>query len=214
MKRLLSATRILVFTAAMVATFCTGRPSLAASSNYLDVCTTGCTYSSLQTAINAVTGSSATNVYTIFIDSGVLSSETSISTGGKSYINFVGRGIEVSIVRASATWFNSVNAGSTASDFLDLSNSTNITMSSLTIDARTNDPGGLTGSSFFNGVRVGASPDKIVVDTSEILGTTYGLWEDSGNTPNPIRGRTSRAGASDYGTLVRATAWCIFSSDS
>jgi hypothetical protein len=44
-------------------------------------------------------------VYTVCVDSGVLSTDTSITTNGKSYINFVGRGIGVSVIRASANWY-------------------------------------------------------------------------------------------------------------
>src|SRR5262249_29713040 len=112
MKRVFSVGRILGLVTAIFVALVAQIGAHAASSNYLDVCTTGCTYSDVQSAINAITNSSATNVYTIFIDSGVLSTSTSITTNGKSYINFEGRGIGVSVVQATATWFQ--NCGGTA----------------------------------------------------------------------------------------------------
>src|SRR2546428_10733189 len=100
-------------------------PVRAASPNFKDVCASGCTYASVQAAIDSITDSSATNVYTVFIDSGVLLTDTAITTNGKGYINFVGRGIGVSVIRASADWFIAPIPGP---DLLDLSNSTNVTI--------------------------------------------------------------------------------------
>src|SRR5437867_5222800 len=158
----------------------TAPPAFAASPYFKDVCASGCTYSDVQTAIDSITDSGPDKVYTIFLDSGSLESNTSISTGGKSYINFVGRGIGVSILRASLTWFQTTTVG----DFFDLSGSTNITLRGITIDARTKDPGGL--SSIFNGVRVD-NADKIVIDSSEIQGVNYTLWEHAGVLTNLIQ---------------------------
>lgn len=43
-----------------------------ASSPYTkDVCASGCTYSSVQAAIDSITDSDSTHVYTIFLDAGV-----------------------------------------------------------------------------------------------------------------------------------------------
>lgn len=67
-------------------------PALGASPYYKEVCASGCAYSSVQSAVDSITDSSATKIYTIFIDSGVLQSDSSIRTNGKDYINFVGRG--------------------------------------------------------------------------------------------------------------------------
>jgi len=74
-----------------LATVLLGTSAQAASPKYKDVCPSGCTYSSVQTAIDSITDSGPDNVYTIFLDSGVLFTDTSITTNGKSYINFVGR---------------------------------------------------------------------------------------------------------------------------
>src|SRR5262245_60346227 len=80
----------------------------ASPSTYKDGCTSGCTYSSLQTAIDDISDSSVTKVYTVFLDSGVLLVDHSISLNGKSYINLVGRGEGASILRAKAEWFANV----------------------------------------------------------------------------------------------------------
>ncbi len=188
--------------------------SFAASPYFKDVCASGCTYSSVQAAIDSITDSGPTKVYTVFVDSGIVSSDTSITTSGKSYINFVGRGMEVSVVQASAAWYQNVGNLSTPPDFFDLSNSTNITLSNLTIDARTQDPGNFGTSLTYTAVSLGGAPDKIVVESSEILGVTYGLWEQLGGDPaKSVQVFNSKVLASNYGILIQQTAWLIFSSD-
>ena len=184
----------------------TAPPAFAASPYFKDVCASGCTYSDVQTAIDSITDSGPDKVYTIFLDSGSLESNTSISTGGKSYINFVGRGIGVSILRASLTWFQTTTVG----DFFDLSGSTNITLRGITIDARTKDPGGL--SSIFNGVRVD-NADKIVIDSSEIQGVNYTLWENAGVLTNLIQVFNSKIRGVAFGIVMRKQSWHIFSCD-
>src|SRR6266850_4070852 len=115
----------------------------AASPYFKDVCASGCAFSDLQSAINSITDSGPDKVYTILIDSGILSSDTSASTSGKSYINIIGRGIGTSVLRASAAWFQNSANGTTSPNFLDLTASTNLTLRDLTIDARSQDPGNL-----------------------------------------------------------------------
>jgi hypothetical protein len=185
--------------------------TLAASSNYLDVCTSGCTYTSVQAAINAITTSSATNVYTVFIDSGVLSTDLSTTTNSKSYINFVGRGEGVSILQASATWFTNVVNATTSADFFDLSHSTHITIRGLTIDARTNDPGIYSGTAF-NGVRL-ENCDRILFDSAEVKALNYGIWEAAGTTGNLIEVYNSKFLSTLTTMQPRDSTWHIFSSE-
>ena len=116
-------------------------PALGASPYYKEVCASGCAYSSVQAAVDSITDSSATKIYTIFIDSGVLQSDSSIRTNGKSYINFAGRGAGVSVLQASPAWYSNVAGGTTTPDFFDFSGSTNVTVTNLTIDASSTDPG-------------------------------------------------------------------------
>src|SRR5438093_4555911 len=132
----------------------TSSPVLGADPYFKDVCAAGCTYSSVQAAIDSITDSGSTKVYTVFLDSGVLTSDTSISTQGKSYINFVGRGMGLSVLRASALWFQNVGGGLTSSDFFDMSGSTNVSVSRLTVDARTADPGGYGPTTSYSAVKV------------------------------------------------------------
>ncbi|HEV8701863.1 MAG TPA: hypothetical protein VGV60_11385 [Candidatus Polarisedimenticolia bacterium] len=194
-------------------------PSFGASAKFKDVCASGCTYTDLQTAINSITDSSASNIYTIFVDSGVLPSNTSISLQGKSYINITGRGMGVSVVQATSSasvplgWFQNVANGFTSPKFFDLSNSTNITVSNLTIDARTLDPGGLGAGLDFGAVYLGDVPDKIVFDSADLQGVIYGLWEGAGNPSGLIQVFNSKIRSADYAILVRSTVWHIFSSD-
>jgi hypothetical protein len=184
----------------------------AASSKYKDVCASGCTYSSLQDAIDAISDSSASNVYTVFLDSGILETDTSITLDGKDYINIVGRGEGVSILRASSTWFANVDGAETGSDLLDLSNSTNVTLRGLTIDARTNDPGDLSGNAPFNGVRL-ESCDRILFDSVEVKAVNYGIWEAAGSAGNLIEVYNSKALSSRIGMQVKDSTWHIFSSE-
>ena len=190
-----------------------GTNAWATPSTYKDVCTSGCTYSSVQAAIDAITDSSATKVYTVFIDSGVLSLDTSTTTNGKSYINFVGRGEGVSIVQASATWFANAFGGSTLSDFFDLSSSTHITLSGLTIDARTNDPGTYNPAMIaFGGVKL-TNCDRILFDSAEIKGVYFGVWEAAGTTGNLIEMFNSKILATSATVATKSTTWHIYSSE-
>jgi len=165
----------------------------------------------VQAAINAITDSSATKVYTVFIDAGVIEQDTSISTNPKSYINFVGRGIGASVIRASTQWFSNVQAGSTSGNFFDLSGSTNITIRGLTIDARSKDPGTITSTpNTFAGVKVN-DVDRILFDGAEVQGLIYGLWENSGT--GLIQVMNSKIGAVNFASVAGSAAWHIFASD-
>ena len=151
-------------------------PAHAGSPLLKDVCASGCTYSNLQTAIDSITDSSATNVYTIFIDAGVLSSDNSFSLNGKDYIHITGRGMGTSIIRASALWFQNAGNGLTSANFLDLSDSHDVTLSGITVDARTQDPGGYGASTIYAGAIVyPPAGTKCVIENSEILGISYGV---------------------------------------
>ncbi|HYV18708.1 MAG TPA: hypothetical protein VFC25_06745 [Verrucomicrobiae bacterium] len=178
---------------------------------YKDVCASGCTYSTLQAAIDAITDSSATKVYTVFVDSGILLLDNSTTLNGKSYINIVGNGEGVSIVRGSTTWFANVFATTTSSDFLDLSNSTNVTIRGVTFDARTNDPGTYT-STAFNGVKLQTN-DRILFDSAEVRGVNYGVWEAAGTTGNLIEVYNSKFLSTVETMLTRSSTWHIFSSE-
>ena len=185
-------------------------PATAASANLKDVCTSGCTYSSVQSAIDSITDSSASNVYTVFIDSGVLSPDNSITTNGKSYINFEGRGLGVSVLQASRTWFSNA---ATSSNFFDLSSSTNITIKDLTIDARTLDPGGLRPSVAFTGVSIGTGADKVVFDGCEVQGLVYGIWDTNATAGNLVQMFHSKVRGVNAGVAVAKATWHVFSSD-
>ena len=192
--------------------FLMGSTSQATSPNYLDVCATGCTYSKVQDAVDAITTSSATNVYTIFIDSGIVSNDDkSIITNGKSYINFVGRGEGVSIVQAPAGWFTNADSGSTHTDFFDLSSSSHITIRALTIDARANAPTG-SGHAGYGGVRVDNS-DSILVDGADIQGLNYGLWQNAGTAGNMIEVFHSKILSSSTTIVAQYATWHIYSSE-
>jgi hypothetical protein len=187
-------------------------PSFAVSGKYKDVCASGCTYSDVQTALNSITDSSATNVYTVFVDAGVLTSDTAISFGGKSYINLEGRGIGSSILRASATWF--ANAGSAGSGILlDLSGSTNVTVRGITVDAKTNDDGTHPTSSTYTAIQTD-NADKLVFDSMEALATTNGIWDHANSTTHKIDVRNCQIRGALYGIyVVTGAAWHVFSSD-
>ena len=185
--------------------------ALASPSTYKDVCTSGCTYSTVQAAIDSITDSSATKVYTVFIDSGVLFNNTSMTTNGKDYINFVGRGEGVSIVQATSTWFANVFSASTPSDFLDLSGSTNVTLRGFTLDARTNDPGTYT-STTFNGVKL-ENADRLLFDTVEIKAVNYAVWENLGTAGNLIEMFDAKLLATNTTLQTRNSTWHIFSSE-
>ncbi|HYV18709.1 MAG TPA: hypothetical protein VFC25_06750 [Verrucomicrobiae bacterium] len=189
-----------------------GTPKAQATpSTYKDVCASGCTYSTLQSAIDAITDSSATKVYTVFLDSGILSTDTSTTLNGKSYINIVGRGEGVSILQASTTWFANVFAGTTPFDFLDLTSSTNITLRGLTIDARTNDPGSYS-STQFNGIRL-FNVDRLLLDSVEVRAVNFGMWEYGGTAGNLIEVYNSKLLSTVNTIISRNTTWHVFGSE-
>ena len=194
--------------------FATPHAAFAASLLYKDVCASGCTYNNVQSAIDSITDSSATNVYTIFLDAGVLETATPITMSGKSYINLVGRGMGVSVIRANANFF--INNQGSSVDVLDLSNSTNITIRGLTIDGRTGDPcnsGNCVGAgTFYNGVQV-TNADRILLDGAEVMGITYGFWENPNSSSHVIQVFGSKILSSNYGIGIHGAVWHIFSSD-
>jgi hypothetical protein len=182
-------------------------PSLAVSSKFKDVCASGCTYSSVQDAIDAISDSSSTNVYTIFVDAGVLTTSTGITTNGKSYINFIGRGMGASIVQATAGWFGA------SRNLLDLSDSTHIVVRGLTLDAKTNDDGSNSTSNNYTAVLTDDA-DAILFDSCEVMASTYAFWEASNSSGHHIELRNSVVRSAYYGLYLQTPAsWHIYSSD-
>jgi hypothetical protein len=191
-----------------------GGPSLAGSPQYKDVCASGCTYSSVQAAITSITDSSATKVYTVFIDSGVLQSDDSITTSGKDYINFVGRGMGVSVLQASSNWYSRVASLSTPPDFFDFTGSTNCTVSNLTIDARTTDPGNVSTAMQLAGAKVDpGTGGKITFDGVEVQGIQFGMWDDGTLSDGTVEIFDSKLRAAQYAGYVSNDKWHIFSSE-
>ena len=189
-------------------------PALGGSPQYKDVCASGCTYSTVQAAIDSITDSSATKVYTVFIDSGILQSDNSITTNGKDYINFVGRGMGVSVLQASPTWYSRVAALQTGSTFFDFTDSTSVTVSNLTIDARSTDPGNVSSSVPFGGAKVDpGSGGKIVFDSCEVQGVYYAMWDDGALYDGLVELFGSKLRGVQYGAYVSNDKWHIFSSD-
>ncbi len=190
------------------------RPALAGSPQYKDVCASGCTYSSVQAAIDSITDSSATKVYTVFIDSGILQSDDSITTNGKDYINFVGRGMGVSVVQASSSWYSRVASMLTGPDFFDFSGSTNITVSNLSIDARSTDPGNVSTSMSFAGAKVDpGTGGKITFDGAEVQGIQFGMWDDGTLFDGTVELFDSKVRAAQYAGYVSNDKWHIFSTE-
>jgi len=124
--KILSASLVWIFFVFLFA-FSNPTATFAASPYYKEVCASGCAFPNVQSAIDSIVDSGPDKVYTVFIDSGVLESDVSITTNSKSYINFVGRGMGTSILRASTVWFQNVASGATSGDFFDLTGSSNIT---------------------------------------------------------------------------------------
>ena len=187
-----------------------------ASSPYTkDVCASGCTYSSLQAAIDAITDSSATKVYTIFVDSGTLLSDNSISLNGKDYINITGRGMGTSIIQASTLWYQNAGNGLTSQNFVDLSDSQNVTLSGITIDARTLDPGGFGASTIYTGLVVQPpTGTKVDIENCEILGLYYGLsGQGSGGGNGLVDVFNSRIQGAVVAFWPYGVNWHVFSTD-
>lgn len=189
-------------------------PALAGSPQYKDVCASNCSYSSVQAAIDSITDSSATNVYTVFIDSGILQSDDSITTNGKDYINFVGRGMGVSVLQASSSWYSRVASMTTGPDFFDFTGSTNITVSNLSIDARTTDPGNVSTAMSFAGAKVDpGTGGKITFDGAEVQGIQFGMWDDGALSDGTVELFDSKLRGAQYAGYASNDKWHIFSSE-
>ena len=189
-------------------------PALGASPYYKEVCASGCAYSSVQAAVDSITDSSATKIYTIFIDSGVLQSDSSIRTNGKSYINFVGRGAGVSVLQASPAWYSNVAGGTTTPDFFDFSGSTNVTVTNLTIDASSTDPGTVSTMLAFAAVKVGpGTGGKILFRGCGIQAINYGMWEDGTATGGLIEIFDSKVQSASIAVYLGGNRWHIYSSE-
>jgi hypothetical protein len=188
-------------------------PGAQASSPYiLEVCASGCTYSSVQSAIDDINDSSATKIYTIFVDAGILQSDNSISFNGKDYINLVGRGMGTSVLQASAQWYQIAASG--YQNYLDLSDSQNVTLSGITIDARTLDPGGLGSSTYYVGLAVQPpTGTKVTIENCEILGLNYGVSGTTGTGSGLVDVFNSKIRGADIGLWPSNVNWHIFASD-
>jgi hypothetical protein len=192
-----------------------GSQILASPGKLITVCPSGCDQTDLQSAINSISGSSSTNIYTILLEAGIFTSDTSISLVNKKYINIIGRGIGGSVLRASAQWFVN-NNGVAEADFLDLSDAEHIVLQDLTIDAKTLDPGGLGFATLYEAIRVGpgsTNPTSLTIRGCEVLGLSGAVTEFAtvlGGTVDIFNSRIvgDRNGMGIYGSL-----WHTFSSD-
>ena len=191
-----------------------GLETHATPGKLVTVCPSGCDSTNLQSAINGISGSSATNIYTILLEAGIHSSDTSITLNGKSYINIVGRGVGGSILQASALWFQN-NAGLTAATFLDLTDSEHIVLQDLTIDARSQDPGGLGSSTFYRTVLVGPGthPVSLIIRSCEILGLSSAVHEFGSVAGGTVDVFSSDISGDHNGIAIYGTLWHVFSSD-
>ncbi|ANM29464.1 hypothetical protein ABI59_07510 [Acidobacteria bacterium Mor1] len=207
--RLLTALFAFLFTAGTVA---------AQPATYITVCTTGCDYNNLQTAINSITDSSITKPYTVFIESGILSVDTDISIANKHYINFVGHAPGASVVEASASWFTNTTTG----NLLTISGSTNLTFRGFTIDAFENDDGthvkdfgAVISEDWFDAGESEYIPsDEILMEDMELRGSVYGWWHAD---PRPDNGRfrifNSIVFSNHYALVFDTAIWHIFGSE-
>ena len=185
--------------------------SSPASANLKDVCASGCTYSTLQAAVDSITDSGPDNVYTIHLEAGVLNSSTSTALNGKSYINIVGRGMGTSILRATSTWFANVNSGAEQHpSFLDLVGSTNIRIANLSIDARTNATNGIA----HNPAGIGTdNADRIVIDGCSVDGDVYAVWEITNTSDHLIEILGSKIRGIESGVRIGSAVWHIYGSE-
>jgi hypothetical protein len=189
-------------------------PTPASPGKLITVCPSGCDQTSLQSAINSISGSSSTNIYTILLEAGIHSSDTSISLNGKDYINIVGRGIGGSIVQASALWFQN-NGGFLDATFLDLTDSEHILLQDLTIDAQTQDPGGFGSGTNYKTIVLG--PGTVPVSTTlrgcEVLGLSSAVWEYAAVAGSTVDIFNSSISGDRNGITVYGSLWHVFSSD-
>jgi hypothetical protein len=192
-----------------------GFMAIPAYGETLNVCSSGCTYDNVQDAIDSITDSSVTNVYTISIDAGVFQSDDSITTDGKDYINFVGRGAGVTVLQASPAWYAGVASSLTGPDFFDLTDSKNISVMNLSIDARTADPGDVSTSMQFAGAKTDPeAAGKIVFEGCDIQGIHYGMWDSTSlSGGGVIEIFNSRIRGAQYAVYAYDDRWHFFSSE-
>src|SRR5262245_264502 len=192
-----------------------GLDTAASPGKLITVCPSGCDQTTLQAAINSISGSSSTNIYTILLEAGIHSSDTSISLNGKSYINIVGRGIGGSILQASALWFQN-NAGLLDANFLDLSDSEHILLQDLTIDARSLDPGGMGSGTSYRAILAGPGPTnpvRLTIKGCAVLGLTNAVYDIANSGGGTVDIFNSRILGDRNGIRIYGTLWHVFSSD-
>jgi hypothetical protein len=164
--------------------------------------------------LDSISDSGPDRVYTVFVDSGILDTDVGIDFDGKSYINLVGRGMGVSVIRATGSWFTNV-ANGTLDDgyFIDAIGSHDLTFRGIGIDARSQEPPGTvwTFGQIVGGLVVDGN--KILIDSSEIQGLTNGFWEQIGEPSNLIEVFNSKIRAVGLAVQARKSIWHIFSSD-
>jgi|GEM_PF-2352692 len=191
-----------------------GVDAAASPGKLITVCPSGCDQTSLQSAINSISGSSSTNIYTILLEAGIHSSDTSISLSGKDYINIVGRGIGGSILQASALWFQN-NGGFLDATFLDLTDSEHILLQDLTIDAQTQDPGGFGSGTNYKTIVLGPGtvPISATIKGCEVLGLSSAVWEYAAVAGSTVDIFNSSISGDRNGITVYGSLWHVFSSD-
>ena len=179
----------------------------AASGYFREVCASGCTYTTIESALSSITDNDATKVYTIFVDAGVYSQSSTITW--KSYVNLQGRGRGNTIIRASSSWFT----GTSDAALIDMTGLTGVTFTHVTIDALTNDPGNLSINSAAWAALETTDGDALVFDSTELRAVTYALWETSNTASHRIDVRNSSLLGGYAGIGFVAGIWHVYGSE-
>ncbi|ANM28899.1 hypothetical protein ABI59_03680 [Acidobacteria bacterium Mor1] len=191
--------------------------------NLKTVCDVGCTHTSLQAAIDAVPDN-ATVPWTIFVGAGVWTSDTAIDIDAKDNLTITGYGDEASIIQATSTYFTNATASTptTAEEFVTISDSHNIVIREIQIDATTNAPstlpvdslgGGLAGVFIDGGTGSAAAMGPFRFEDCTIKGFQWGLTDDNLADSTKIEVYGSRIWADYTSTWARSGNWLVWSSD-
>jgi len=151
------------------------------------VCKAGCLYSTVQSAVDAITDASSTKRYTVFIDVGDYDEKVTL----KQYVDFVGRSRTATRVRGDS-------AGAGSAGFATTSDIKNWTISNMTI-------GGATAIIGTDAVTTRAPIGVFGCNVGIIDGTEFASAGKTAQAYFPVRGSDTYA----IGNVYRATKSCV-----
>lgn len=167
------------------------------------------THATLQAALTAAkANATSTSPVTVRLMPGVYTiaaGQAALSLTSASYVNLVGAGPELTIIRIGAGW----EAGATTgANLLDLTSSTHIRLEGIYFDALTNND--ISINSLVTAILLD-HVDDVIINRCRIEAPVYGTWAQAGDAGSLVEAFDSRFMGADGGIRTGAETWHIFS---